>query len=143
NGKTTQEVEHPFKILQIWGLELPIASLAFTERGFLGKIRMFDRIEGATTSQRVVELESTEFNEKFKLEVADSADEVWIRRIFDPETIQALVADTFEIPNISYYDRCFWLVEGGHYKAKELDAMLTWQGNAVQAIRHLARVQSL
>lgn len=140
NGKTTSETEHPFKILQIQGPPLPIASMSFGTREFLNRFRLFDKLDSAFTKQRAVELESIDFNEKFDLEIADTADDIWIRRVFDPQTIDALVSGKFAIPDLRYYDSCFWLVESGHYQARKLDEMKAWQGRAANAIGHLARV---
>lgn len=136
----SSETEHPFKILCIHGPPLPVASMSFGRRNLFNRLRMFDKIDSAVSSQRAVELESIEFNETFDLEIDDHADDVWIRQVFDPMTIDALVKGAFVIPNISYYDRTYWLTENGHYDAPELDAMLAWQGAAANAITHLARV---
>ncbi|MDO8795348.1 MAG: hypothetical protein Q7J25_12080 [Vicinamibacterales bacterium] len=140
NGKTTTEVEHPFKILQIQGPLLPVASLSFGTRDFLNRFRMFDKLDSAFSKQRAVELESIEFNEKFDLEIADGADDVWIRPVFDPRMIDALAGGTLVFPDLRYYDNCFWLVEAGHYKARVLDEMKAWQGQAAAAIGQLSRV---
>ena len=140
NGKTTYEVEHPFKIMQIWGRELPAKTLTFSTRGFFNKLSAFDKLDSATTSQKQVDLESIAFNKKFDLEIDDNADEVWIRQVFDPTTIDAVVAGSLELPDLRYYDRCFWLIEGGHYQAEKLDEMQTWQTKAANAIKHLSRI---
>lgn len=140
NGKTTTETEHPFKILQIQGPQLPIASLSFGTRDFLNRFRVFDKLDTAFSSQRAVELESIEFNEKFDLEIADTADDIWIRQVFDPQTIDALASGTLAFPDLRYYDNCFWLVETGHYQARRLDEMKAWQGRAAAAIGQLSRV---
>lgn len=142
-GKTTSEVEHPFRIIRLSGPRLPIASLSFAERGAFGSIGLFDDLESKLTKQRVIELESVDFNEKFKLEVDDTADEIWIRRVFDPTTIDALVTGKLRFPEIQYYDECFWLVKPDHFKARELDEMLAWQAEAAVAIAQLARVPNL
>ncbi len=138
----SSETEHPYRILCITGAELPVASLSFNERSALNRFRVFDKLDAALTSQRGVELESIEFNEKFDLEVSDGADDVWLRRVFDPSTIEALVRDTSAIPNLQYYDRSFWFVDRGHYEARELDAMKAWQGTAVAGISLLTRISA-
>ncbi|MBI5310854.1 MAG: hypothetical protein HZB14_07515 [Actinobacteria bacterium] len=136
----SSETEHPYKIFCIEGPRLPIASMSFGRRDVFNRLRVFDKIDAAVSSQRGVELESIDFNKTFDLEIHDHADDIWIRRVFDPPTIDALVRGTFEIPDIRYYDNVFWLVESGHYDAPELDKMLDWQGRAARAIAHLARV---
>lgn len=143
SGKTTSEVEHPYRIMRLTGPQLPVASLSFAKRGVFGSIGLFDSIDSAVTKQHVVELESVDFNEEFKLEVDDGADEIWIRRVFDPATIDAVLTGKLPIPNIQYYDGCWWMAETGHYKIRELDAMLGWQATALPGIQHLARVPEL
>ncbi len=142
-GKTPSEVEHPFKIVRISGTRLPIMSLSFAQRGKLGAIGLFDDLDSAFTKQRVIELESIDFNEKFKLEVDDDADEIWIRRVFDPTTIDALVTGKMQFPDIRYCGECFWLVKPKHYKVRELDEMLAWQSEAAVAVAQLARVPNV
>lgn len=119
---------------------MPIATLSFGKRDLLNHFRVFDKLESAFTKHRAVELESIEFNEKFDLEIADSADDVWIRQVFDPQTIDALVRGELVFPDLRYYDNCFWMVENGHYKARKLDEMKAWQGVAAAAIGQLSRV---
>lgn len=136
----SSETEHAFKILCIQGPQLPVASMSFGRRDLFNRLRIFDSIDSAVSSQRAVELESIDFNDTFDLEIDDHADDIWIRQVFDPPTIDALVSGSFEIPNIRYYDGTFWLVDSGHYDAPELDQMLEWQGRGARAISHLARV---
>lgn len=136
----SSEDEHPFTIFCIQGPALPTASLSFARRDLTNRLRIFDKIDSALTSQRGVQLESIKFNETFDLEIDDHADDIWIRRVFDPPTIDALVNGTFEIPDVRYYDRSFWLVRNGHYEAADLDSLLELHGRAARAIAHLARV---
>ena len=90
-----------------------------------------------------MQLESVEFNKLFDLTIDDKADDIWIRRIFDPATIQACVDGTIQIPNLQYYDQAWWLVDDKHFKIKELDTLKPWQAQAAVAVNHLARVQTL
>jgi hypothetical protein len=141
DGNTT-ETEHPLRVMRLTGKTIPIAQLTWAKRGAM-HFRVFDKIQGAVTSERPVELESVEFNKMFDLAIDDKADDIWIRRIFDPATIQACVDGTIQIPNLSYYDDAWWLEEDKHFKAKELDTLKPWQAKAAVAIDHLSRVQDL
>lgn len=136
----SSESEHPYKILCIHGPPLPVPSMSFGERSAMNRLRLFDKLDAAFTNQRGVELESIEFNKRFDLEIHDKADDVWVRRVFDPATIDALVSGSLSVPDLRYYDQTFWLVENGHYKPRELDEMKAWQTRAAAAIRHLARI---
>lgn len=140
SGKSTREVEHPFKILQITGPVLPVASLNFARREWFNKLRTFDVLDSKLTSQRTIELESIDFNETFKLEIHDSGDDVWIRRVFDPPTINGCVDGSIDIPDLRYYDATWWLIDGGHYEPESLDEMLAWQACAARGIAHLSRI---
>lgn len=139
----SSETEHPYRIMRISGLELPIDRLTIHERGFMNRFELFDKIQATVTPERPIKLESVDFNNKYDLTISDNADDIWIRRIFDPATIAASLAGTIHIPDLKYYDGAWWLVESGHLKVKELDKLLTWNAETVPAIQHLARVQNL
>lgn len=138
-GRTTT-TEHPYTIVQLWGAELPVQSMSVGERHLFNRWQWMDKLDSSLTSQKVVELESIAFNEQFKLEVHDACDMSWLLRVFDPVTIDAIVARQLELPAFRYYDRSFWLVSSGHYDAEELDHVLARVARATPALRHLARV---
>lgn len=137
------ETEHPFRIMRVTGLELPIQRLSIHERGLMNRFELFDKIQASVTPERPVKLESVEFNNKYDLTISDTADDIWIRRIFDPATIAASLAGAIHIPDLKYYDSAWWFVEPGHLKVRELDKLLTWNAEVAPAIQHLARVQNL
>lgn len=139
----SKEVEHPYKVMRITGIALPIDRLTIHERGFMNRFELFDKIQAKATPERPIKLESVEFNEKYDLTIADNADDIWIRRIFDPATIQASLTGQIHIPDLKYYDNAWWLIEANHLIARELDKLLSWNAEAVPAIQHLARVQNL
>lgn len=142
DGSST-ETEHPYRIMRITGLELPVQRLSIHERGFMNRFELFDKIQAKVTPERPIKLESVDFNNKYDLTISDAADDIWIRRIFDPATIQASLTGQIHIPDLKYYDGAWWLVESGHLKVKELDTLLSWNAGAVPAIQHLGRVQNL
>lgn len=142
DGGTT-DTEHAYKILQLTGKKLPIARLSWAKRGTLDRFSSIDKLQGALSPERPIQLESVEFNKLFDLTIDDHADDIWIRRIFDPATIDDCIKGTISIPNLRYYDEAWWLVENKHFKAKDLETMKDWQARAAVAIDHLARVQVL
>lgn len=137
------DTHYHFKIMRLTGRELPIRRLTIHQRGMLNKFKWVDNLQGMVTSERPISLESVAFNEKFDLTIDDQADEVWIRRIFDPATIQSLVDGGFTIPDIQYYDRAWWFVEREHFAMRELDEWIPKQKLAAEAVEHLSRVQSI
>ena len=60
--------------------------LSLHPRSF-GDNRVFDRIDSALTPDRVVQLESSELQHEYKLEVADSASDLAVRLLFEPAFI--------------------------------------------------------
>ncbi|MGB0871851.1 MAG: hypothetical protein ACPGWS_09355 [Solirubrobacterales bacterium] len=142
DGNST-ETEHPYKIMRLMGTTLPIDRLSIAKRGFMNRFAAIDKLQGKLTPERPIQLESVEFNKLFDLTIDDHADDIWIRRIFDPATISAAVAGQFEIPDLRYYDGAWWLIEDKHCRARDLDTLLPWQATAATAIAHLARVQNL
>ena len=83
---TTTYAQHPFTVVET-GVTAPgIPRLTLHPRSF-GDNRLLDRIDSKLTSDRVVELESSELEREFKLEVADSASDVAVRMLFEPAFI--------------------------------------------------------
>lgn len=137
------DTDYDFKIMRLTGRELPIERLTIHQRGFMNKSKFFDSIQGKFTKEKPVSLESVEFNEKWDLTIADNADEVWIRRIFDPATIAALNDGSFTIPDVQYYGNAWWFVEKEHFKIEDLEVWVPKQKLAANAVELLSRVQTL
>lgn len=143
SGKDQSETEHRHRILRLTGVQLPITRLTIHERGFMNRFATIDKLQGAVTRERPISLESVAFNEKYDLTIDDTADEIWIRRIFDPATIAAVINGQLHIPDLRYYDGAWWLVEDAHLDEPHLDVVLNWHAEAAAAIEHLSRVQTL
>ncbi len=142
-GKDQSDEHHEFRIMRMRGATLPIARLTIHQRSAANRFKWVDKLQGAFTPERPVSLESAEFNAKFDLTIDDDADDIWIRRIFDPATIADLVSGDFTIPDLRYYNGCWWLVERGHFEISELEQWVPRQALVARAADHLSRVQSL
>jgi hypothetical protein len=129
--------------MRLTGRELPIRRLTIHQRGMLNKFKFVDSLQAKFSSEKSVSLESVAFNEKWDLTIDDRADEIWIRRIFDPATITALNDGSFTIPDVQYYDRSWWFVEREHFKIEELEMWPPKQKLAADAVELLSRVQTL
>ena len=46
--------------------------------------RFFDKLDTTLTRDRVVELESSEMHDRYKIQVADGCDDMLVRRVFEP-----------------------------------------------------------
>ena len=79
---TTHWEEHPFTVVATH-VAADIDRLTLHPRSF-GDNRLFDQIDSALTSDRVVELESSELEREYKLEVVDSASDQAVRLLFEP-----------------------------------------------------------
>jgi hypothetical protein len=137
------DTDYDFKIMRLKGRDLPIRRLTIHQRSALNKFKWVDNLQGKFTKEKPISLESVAFNEKFDLTIDDAADEIWIRRIFDPATIQSLVDGQFTIPDVQFYDHCWWFVEREHFKIRDLDEWVPKQKLAAEAVEHLSRVQTL
>jgi hypothetical protein len=137
------DTDYDFKIMRLTGRELPIESLTMHQRGFMNKFKFVDSIQSKFTGQKSISLESVAFDEKWDLTIDDNADEIWIRRIFDPATIAMLNAGGFTIPDVQYYGKAWWFVEKEHFKIEELEQWIPRQKLAADAVELLSRVQSL
>lgn len=137
------DTDYDFKIMRLKGRDLPIRRLTIHQRSALNKFKWVDNLQGKFTKEKPISLESVAFNEKFDLTIDDQADEIWIRRIFDPATIQSLLDGQFTIPDVKFYDHCWWFVEREHFKIRDLDTWVPKQKIAAEAVEHLSRVQTL
>ena len=91
NGNTTTrtyqvDVDHDFTICRVALPHPAVDRLVLEQRGALS-LRMFDRVASAATDGRTVELESVEFDKRYRLTVRDATDDVALRRVFSPATI--------------------------------------------------------
>jgi len=86
-GHTTTDWEaHDFTVVQAPAGASGITRLSLHPRSF-GDNRLFDRIDSTLTANRVVELESSELEREYKLEVADAASDQAVRLLFEPAFI--------------------------------------------------------
>jgi hypothetical protein len=91
-GNTTRTNEDTDFIVLRLELSLPgFHRLELSPRSF-GSFRLFDGIESKLTANRVVELESEELAQEFKLEVDDGVDETTLRELFTPVAIEQVLA---------------------------------------------------
>jgi hypothetical protein len=106
NGNTHTEtyevdVDHDYTICRVALPHATIPRLSLSQRGGLG-FRFLDGIGSALTSDHTVELESVEFDKRYRLEVADGSDDLAVRRLFTPVTIVWFTAhgpDSLELEN--------------------------------------------
>ncbi|MDX6481313.1 MAG: hypothetical protein QOG85_1823 [Gaiellaceae bacterium] len=120
--RTTWE-EHPFTVIETGVLATGVPRLTLHPRSF-GDNRLFDRIDSKLTSDRVVDLESSEFDHEFKLEVADSASDMAVRLVFEPAFIVWCLDQgdgmLFEIEE----QTLVVAIRGHSYDAAELDGLV-------------------
>ena len=86
NGTSTTWESHEFTVVETAVDSPDIPSLSLHPRSF-GDNSVFDRIDSALTSDRVVQLESSELQHEYKLEVDDSASDLAVRLLFEPAFI--------------------------------------------------------
>ena len=124
NSKGDTWEEHPFTVVETTVDAPGLPSLGLHPRSF-GHNRLFDRIDSAITGRRVVNLESSELEHAYKLEVADGTPDLAVRRFFDPRFIvwcldQARDSMLFEIE----HDVLVVAIRGHTYDADELDDLV-------------------
>lgn len=122
-GTTTHWEEHPFTVVAT-SVAADIDRLTLHPRSF-GDIRLFDQIDSALTSDRVVELESSELGQEYKLEVVDSASDQAVRLLFEPAFMvwcleQAADEMLFEIE----HGKLVVAIPDHSYDAAELDGLV-------------------
>jgi hypothetical protein len=87
NGvQTRQETDHPFTVARLDDVRTTIARMTLHPRNVLDR-GWLDGADSALTSNRVVELESTDLQRRYKLEVGDDVPDMQVRQIFEPTFI--------------------------------------------------------
>ena len=123
----TTWVEHPFTVIETGVLAPGIPRLTLHPRSF-GDNRLFDRIDSKLTSDRVVELESSELEKEFKLEVSDSASDMAVRLLFEPAFI-VWCLDQGDGMLFEIEEQTLAVAISGHsYDAAELDWLVGMAG---------------
>jgi hypothetical protein len=116
--------DHPFTLVQAAVTARGIPRLSMHPRAFLDN-RLFDRLDSAVTTDRVVELESADLEKRYKLEVADEADDMAVHVLFEPSFMmwcldQATQKLLFEIE----HDTLVVAVPGHSYDPETLDGLI-------------------
>jgi hypothetical protein len=116
SGRSRRVIE-----LLVARVDCPVAGVAHVSLEPRGRLSsgILDGIESAFSSDRAVELESSEFDARFRLRVDDQADDVAVRRLFTPKAITRLLdaGDVrFEIAGSALY---VW--ESRHFNPRTLD----------------------
>jgi hypothetical protein len=87
NGvQTRQETNHPFTVARLDDVRTTVARMTLHPRNVLDR-GWLDRADSALTSNRVVELESSDLQRRYKLEVGDDVPDVQVRQVFEPTFI--------------------------------------------------------
>ncbi len=87
NGvRTRNESKHPYTVARIDDVRTPVARMTLHPRSVIDR-GWLDRADSALTSNRVVELESTDMHRRYKLEVHDDVPDIAVRQIFEPSFI--------------------------------------------------------
>ena len=132
---TTSWQPYPFTVIETGVVTPGITRLTLHPRSF-GDIRLFDRIDSKLTSDRVVELESSELDREFKLEVADSASDMAVRLLFEPAFIVWCLDQgagmLFEIEQ----QTLVVAIPGHSYDAAELDRLVGDAGTIATQVAH-------
>ena len=129
NMTTRTETDHfPFAIALI---EAPLPDLTKVEiaKGSTGGI--LSRIAGAVSDLRPVPLESAEFNDAFRLMVADEADELAIRTRFTPAVQVALIERGSDDTKIEAENGVLLVARPGKREPDDFGAFLDVLGDAI------------
>lgn len=125
NGHTSTTWEsHDFTVVET-GVEAPDIPRLTMHPRTLGDNRLFDRIDSALTSDRVVHLESSELEHDYKLEVADSCSDLAVRMLFEPAFIVWCLDQAGDEMLVELEDETLVVAIPDHsYDAAELDGLV-------------------
>ena len=110
-----QEVKHHHTVLRLGLGEIPgIPTMQLSQKRFA----MFDKLVAAFGPSRVEETESSEFNDRYRLLVSDSADEIAVKRVFTPAPDRAGRAGDVPADHVSVRGLWHLLHLGGHLQRR-------------------------
>jgi hypothetical protein len=113
-----QEVKHYHTVLRLaLGVIPGIPTMQLSEKRF----GLFDKLVAAFGPSRVEETESSEFNDRFRLLVADSADEIAVKRVFTPALIVRVVQNEFPQTTFQLEDSGLSFIWEDQYNVEELE----------------------
>jgi hypothetical protein len=140
-NRKVDEDDHHFLVLLL-DAELPsVERLALSPRGLLGT-RLFDGLESTFSGSRSLDLESAELGEACKLMMDDDADELVVRRIFEP-AFQLRLLDPTQPPflrRFEYERGTLVLIDGDHVERESLhriDAAVSAADVLVERLRRI------
>lgn len=127
NGTRTEtyqeEVKHHHTILRLDLGALGVHRLELAPQGLGGGL--MEKLGSAFSNMRAVDLESAEFNSRFTLRVDDGADDLFVRRVFEPAMIVRCVEGQFPMSTFQYEDGALAFVWGDPYDVKQLEEVET------------------
>ena len=113
-----QEVKHHHTVLRLGLGEIPgIPTMQLSQKRFA----MFDKLVAAFGPSRVEETESSEFNDRYRLLVSDSADEIAVKRVFTPALIVQVVRGTFPQTTFQFEGSGVSFIWEDTYNVEELE----------------------
>jgi hypothetical protein len=122
-GTSTSWEAHEFTVIQT-AVDAGISRLSLHPRSF-GDNRLFDRIDSALTSNRVAQLESSELESEYKVEVADSAPDLAVRLLFEPAFIVWCLDQAADRMLLEIEDEALVVAIPDHsYDAAQLDGLV-------------------
>lgn len=129
NTTTRTETDHyPFTIALVTA-KLPDLQQVAISKGSTGGF--FSRLSGALSDLKPVPLESAEFNDQFRLMVADDADELAIRMRFTPSVIVALLERGVGESQIEAENGVLLVAREGKADVDDFGALLDVMGDAI------------
>jgi hypothetical protein len=113
-----QEVKHHHTVLRLGLGEITgIPTMQLSQKRF----GLFDKLVAAFGPSRVEETESAEFNDQFRLLVADTADEVAVKRVFTPALIVQVVQGAFPQTTFQFEGSGLSFIWEDQYNVEELE----------------------
>jgi hypothetical protein len=139
--RKVDEDDYDFLVLLLRA-ELPgVKALALAPRSFLGS-RLLDGLQSTFSGKRSLDLESTQLGDDCKLMIDDDADELVVRRIFEP-AFQVRLLDPSASPflrRFEYEQGSLLLVDEDHVGRSSLHRVLDAVAAADVLVERLRRI---
>lgn len=114
-----EEEKHRHTVLRLGLGDLGLNRLALNPEGVGGGFT--ERLKSMFSANRSVQLESIPFNDQYSLMVDDAADEIIVRRIFEPAFMQRLVEGRYPLATFQYERPALAFIWADQYDVEELE----------------------
>jgi hypothetical protein len=137
-GARSEPERREFRVMRLAGRTVPTDNFALLREDAKVDVKWEREFGFWNQREHAVSLESSAFNRRYELSIADTSDQIAVRRVFNPSAVHALTTLPFPFPCLLYFENAWWTVEDGQFKVRDLDEWLPKIDAAVAVVKQLS-----